>query len=838
MGILIRRLIYAFFLFGQIWAFVKANDCTKEVRAIVLAAKTDLVRIDLIEQGAGPGNNVLTKLAAQAPHDRNPRFVASAKRSKDLRIEDFVEAIVGIMSFSDNKYTLEVARFIDFDNPMASKMFRDRIFISGMHNRDPRVIKWLSEQYPDYIEELQRMLNPLRVDGMGISASGQKSKDFVDNIRKWVVEYKTKHGDNIAIVPLPRLTNRVAEQVEHFLIGTAAREQSKELLRGGREYSLESIQGLFHPEQYAKHIDEVRELVHFLTGKKIYDANDVKIALEWVLTQYPELQRDASKLSLDDLKQLFGSHLVLIPARGPTWEWVDLSKRFKTIQLDEGVGQKRFLNITHALQTLKAPTDTYFDYKIALGTGIEKAFPRPGDKISAPFKLKSTREKYQKSDYINGIVEKIVVDDQGRSIGVQLRRNFRIRGEEKSSELETYLYRDLEIEGAKIAERAPDLGPVTTVKLSEIPVPEDSGAFTLRVGSSRVQTPVSVGDEVSITYDGFRGTMPGSTEKRPLVLTTSGFVKAILRDEKGNAYGLEIYEAFHRHQISEGNVIQLTFDQIKRDSGNSYLRMYSDTENESFVPIKSFKREKYDEMKVWRMVNQKKIVSVKDSGDVMFRIGKSPIFMDEEIQAWQAPLAPKDEVLFQYSMPGTPLGFRYERCIVEEVVFDASGKAIGFKGEPVGGGSNPADFFYRFDRIDMSSSYIETNPWSGKRANSIPGAVDKKQAYQRPTAAKGHSAGAQTRPNFSKIKFEAWEKMPLNFEEWVKKYEGVTDRSAKEKWAYWVLQIDSNASSKEIRSAGKKLSFRFHPDRDTGELDLQQKSKGFRVIQEALEILE
>lgn len=802
----------------------------------------------------GPRNAVLQQLLDTNPDARNLTHATICQHGRVFPLNPILK-ILGV-NFGDLAHDAhEPLVFMNAQDPMTRVTIRARYIKDSYPSSHYLMRQWLFEQYPELQTPVQAWHDAARQAGTH-NIIGVVPTDHIDQWLNTHPEYK----EGLLIFPRPTLWNRIGEQIHGTSVSTDHLKRSilHEAIAAGREFYIETIAALFVPELAEKYLPELKQLLVHLAGPHSTRLSQVKVVhtiAKWVVTQFPELAelqhnpewaRDADKLS-----ERYGRTLGLIPI-----EWA--TGNMKQVQFSPSAGATIDAVPASILRLIRGE-DTASERAFAFRlrdpvTGMRHTL-HAGDDVRLLFKPKGRIYgdlTHLDQHEIAGTIKSIVVNERGETVGIELchwiTKGYPAQRIGTQLQSRTYWLADCDAEDSVIV--ANGKSPAQERSLSSYNFPENSGEFMLPLGQSDMQAPISIGDQVTLYTD------------PKLFHIVDAIVTGFVRDDDGKITGFQAYiDKNYRFQHAMGlvrnedgtpvaieheirdnsrnvtgvsrtelagnfDLHNFAWSDINRMPGNSRFTTPSWHEEytQYFRLPQSPVREPYDQSPFWGHSADRHVAFKQDSGDFMLRIGRGSTFLGdpEGKKVEQAPISPGDEILIRVDKPGSLLGFYYERLLVTSFEFDSTGRATGISGISYGGDNIRT---WKVNDIDIDSSYIETNPWFGNRANSIPGAYSKRVQGRRQTARENdpHSdTGPQTFEDIfgyrygEKIETPAWTDEPLSYDDWLEVNHLAKIHGMEIQWAYWVLQKTPDDSCDSIKKSYRKLSTKFHPDR-TGE---------------------
>lgn len=825
----------------------------------------------------GPNNVVLEKLLNASPTTRDLKKANIGKRGKVFRWDQVLKSAGVAIDAENDGHPLRV--FVNAADPMTPVTTRAN-FVQGPYPMYvEKIANWILEQYP----ELNELVKASR------AAADKHNDENIKIVKNWI-EHHPAYKNGVLILPRPTLWNRVAEQAQK-LLDDGQYEKSQpitEAIRSGKEYFIETVACLFDAKLAEENFDSLNAMLVHLAGPhvaRLSQVGTIKTIARWVITQYPELKllTDGSARGKDNdsLTDLFGRTLGLIPVE---WATGDLRTAMPLIADLEELPAEWEANVLPKLikfirgQVVPLQKKAPFELKDPV-TGKRRTL-RAGDEVVLLFKptgLIPGDVGYLSQHAVMGVVDSVVLD-HGEMVGVQIRHSKREQDENPYSRLlgfyekpAVYWLSDFEVEDSLIVNSGNGLE--VTVEFSSFKFPEDSGEVTLRYYASEMQVPISVGDLVLLYVK-----RPGDSFGTHVDVIVTGFVRdeearviavkgysdtnyafrnisGITRSENGMPISIEREQLINdqtRSGVVNKNSIILA-DKFKEDvfllehvirtepgthhnfgkNGSTYFRQ-----------PQSPKRAKYDHLFAW---SKSRIVTPAlryDTGDFMLPIGRGEA-------SFQAPIASGDEVLLHVLTPGTFLGFRYDRVLVTEIIFEGQ-KVTGIRGINFGAKYESS---WQLNSILVEDSYIETNGCFGERANTIPGAFTKKKPHQTGQHRGfgfdnffGGFSDGQNEKNSNKtyedifgyrytsfndkIVTAAWSDRPVNFDDWLELNRIAKRSDLQVDWAYWVLQIAALTPMTEVTKAYRRLASKYHPDRPEGDAEIM------KLINEAYQRIE
>lgn len=828
----------------------------------------------------GPRNAVLQRLLDAEIGARDPKDVNICQHGKVFKWE-IIFKLLGL-NLGDAIYDgHDCMVFINAKDPMTRVTKRAAFFVRGNSGGHYRISAWLFEQYP----ELRPVIKHFR--DASISDDG-RCINFVNRpaLNAWLDSHpEYRHG--LLVFPRPSLWNRIGEQIHttSCLNNNAYYSTLSDSISAGKEFFIEEIAALFVPELAKRYLPELQKMLNHVAGPhgtRISQEGVLRTVRDWIATQFPELlellNNPEWSTDVDKLSERYGRTLGIIPIEWATGNMKQVMPTAGLTAIDSDLH-----SVFRLLRGQDAPSTRRFEFHLQDPDTGERRALRAGDDVRLLFKPKGLVYgdlSYQHQHEISGVVKAVIRNAQDEIVGIELRHwitdgwPFERMGTRIESR--TYWLADCDIEDSFIVASANI--PAAELTMNSYSFPEDSGEFMLPVGQSNQQAPISIGDILTLYTDpklfhivdaivtGFErdeeGTLTGFSAY--IGKYKFGHARGIICDADGTPIAIEHEirnqgpDAGKGQTVLAGNFTQHIFawQDINRMPGTSRFQApLSRLEFvKHFILPQSPIRAPYDKSPFWGRSNATSFAVKQDSGDFMLRIGRpSHFFGDPEGKnIEQTPISPRDEVLLCVNTPGSFLSFRYDRVLVTSIDFDSSGRAIGLSGFNHGSSKIRS---WLFKDVRLNDSYIETNPWFGDRANSIPGAYDKRTKFKGPRAKAtdwstffhkfGFGSGAASEESdqgvyedmfgYSSgkgITTPAWTERPTLYDDWLETNKLAKVHGMEIQWAYWVLQVAPDDSLEKITAGYRGLAKKFHPDLAGGE-----HTESMQIISEAWQIL-
>jgi hypothetical protein len=827
-------------------------------------AKT-LPAIDLQTAGAhsgysytnykGPRNMIHDIILKTQPHALNPRLANVGLHGKVFSFYTVAEALGVMIEGADQRKDMASPEyFIDRMDEVASISPRAR-YHKTSGDRNAGVQHWILNQYPELAEPIRE----LREQSKGPSDIGYHQIP-TSAIEKWLTKYP-QYRQGLLIFPRPSLWNRVAQLRSKIVYSSETARSKKqalnEAIEAGKEYFIEDIASLLNPHLAEVDFDRLKPLLVRLSGPhttRITQTQVLKTITQWVLTQYPELSGLASgsqeARDKDALSQRYGRTLSLIPVEWATGDLKTLlPEGQKLTQLPSYWETQVLPRILQLLRGQAQPRIREKHFELRDPVTKQRRALRTGDEVKMSFLPQGeiygdmSRLNYES---IDGIVESVIIEN-GKMVGFMINRWKREDSNPLSpviglrEDLMTYWLRDFESEDSRIIKSGG--GSEKRIDVAHMTFPEDSGEAMIRVGQrGSSQAPLSVGDVVDLYRQNPQAKYP---EHLDMIIT--GFD----RDADGKVVALRGYEDRNfrfKHMSglnrSENGMpvsmehTKYNFDQQRNRTAEVTTTSLNSSYKEVTVPINEVRRlndatrfyteltafsyfrlpqsrirKPFDHVSNWTVSKSKEMGVREDSQDFMLPIGRN-----ENNKPEQTSISGGDEVLLHVYAPGTFLGFHYDRVLVSGIVME-NGKAIGIRGQRIG--SSTEDQIWLFKDIEIGDSYIETQPWFGGRANSIPGAFEKRVPLNRSRDNRGFADRFReffqqqknhgTRDEEAKdifgyrfmrtnesVETPPWTSEPLDFDVWLEQNNLANTGGVKRQWAYWVLQANDKMTDGEV----------------------------------------
>lgn len=819
-----------------IFILIQLSSVASYAMTCAQAIGSDKVRTESGKQMAptdalkGPSNLVWTKFMGQKPEQRNPRWANAIQRRKNFPID------LVIMSFFDfrDEYR-QVAQYLFPRSPIVPKA------AGGYYESGGGAVTWLTRQYPDVFSKVKDWLSNPEIMGQGFRP-GDFSRINLEVLKTKYVnpfleEYKKIYGNEITLIPIPTLTNRVI--APYYIPDTQGikldREKLFQMVKVANPYTLEVILGLFSHKYAEENMDAFLNLVKFLSGGQgIRNVSEMKSIISWILTQYPELQAlevlatSAGRPMTEALKYRFGSHLTLVPYRSGQDAWENIDSKLTAV-VGTGFAQNELPKILTSLWEQRTREKEKEPMYILNHAG-KYAVPKPGDGISVSLKILVDQDGVM-SKKVLGKINEFIVDENGNTVGFTLIRKYRKPGDQKTwfetTEPMAIWYHDIEPALSMITDANINFKPSGVRKQSEFDSGLSSGVF-LRLATSNFRTPVSVGDEVVIEYG--KGKSASGTIVKLLVDQNNVTTNLIVKSESWS---------------TAGEVDIRVSDIVHKDMTRINLKNYTDEENFR-LPSSSLRAKP----KVKQSgSSQGQVVMLRNSGSIRLPLG-SPELPNTK---FQASISPGDEILINLSRPNNLFKFSYERLTVKEIVFDENNNPIGFRGETINTDYELSSRVIKFSEIDLNDSHISLSPWS-ELSNQIPGAFSSRIPYTSKSSRKGFNweeikrkFGSGPEQTFSSGQYQTtaavfppWTDYPMAKTKWFEVNRLPETDDTRILWATWVLGIKEEKGPGEVTKMARKLMQKFHPDRKASmntNLTVEQLTEAQQSIGVALEIL-
>lgn len=858
-----------------------AVPCTTSLKKVENMALTQTEDPYRYADYTGPKNAVLEKVRNTPADQQNPRYATAAAHGKAFTYQEVMSVLqVNFDGHNSDSHWLQV--YVNAQDPM-TRVTPRAAWVKGSYTfSDPLIRDWVFEQYPELVEPVKKW----RIEaGNQNNSIGQKPS--AANVEKWINEHP-EYKNGILVFPRPTIWNRVP---------ALHKDLSRFVLDGSREFFIETIAALFSPKLVESQFNDLRPLLMKLLGphsERLSQAGVVERIAQWVLVQYPELKElvlnPNAAIDLDALSFRYGRTLGVIPI---AWTSGDMRDIVEAKDLEPMPSHWRTNVLSPLLKFIKGdqvPKVKENKFLVKDPTTGKRRELQSGDEVQLLFTPKGLvfgDLTFANQHVLYGDVHSVIKNKNGEMVGIELRHwvTEGYPGDRVGTQISTHRYwiKDFEAEDSRIIRSTSR--SQTVVSFESLSFPKDSGDFMIQVGKGPVQAPISVGDFLSLKL---------SSEYKPNAyeygtLHVDMLVTDIPTDAEGQPTGVTGYvntnyvfqHAEGLDKAADGTPISIqvgvgvgdkrrlettpleggfkikTFlwsELVRGSEGTSFSAPY-DSVKDYFRNPGSPIREKYDGVRAWGRSRSTSAQIHEDSGDYMLAIGNLSRHgaSAKGAKIEQAPLSPGDEVLLHVKTKGTPLGFRYDRVLISSFVYE-NGKTIGFRGENIGSSGKESQWL--FSQILKEDSYIETAPWFGARANRFPGAYQKRVPYTPKNFSKrsgfhdfffgrnkkkkqaeeaqpledlfGYSYGAAT-------SVEPWTEKPMLYDKWLE-----TNKIAKQvgvdiTWAYWVLQGDSNTPTEALTKTFKKLSLKFHPDRNPNDPEAEE---AFKAISTAWTLIQ
>jgi hypothetical protein len=796
----------------------------------------------------GPKNAILTKFLTMPEDLRNPRLKNVLQHG---RIFNFIDIVTSMnVPIKGRKTLLEPSIHINSSDPMTLQTPRANFNKGAARDGEANefVDEWIYDQYP----ELRSLIQSWKA----LSQKNPPVTDYLDEtlITNWLSQNPI-YNKGLLIFPKPTLWNKIGLAVGPY----------DEARSAVREFDIDAIAALFHPQLMESRFDDLRTTLQKIAGPyrgRLNQTGVVRTLAQWVLTQYPELEsvlRSAPQdLDTDRLASIYGRSLGVFPIEWATGNYTRvLPANLELATLPQAWEEEVLPKLLTFLRGESVPKMAPKNFLLRDPETKKRRILQSGDVVNLSFIVQKDSNGQVPTSSDHGLTGQIqsVIENDGLVVGLEIRLALHEKSGYLQSPIKGFLetttrlwLSDFDAEDSVIISQEP-INPIRK-NIRDIEFPENSGEVTLRYGS-KFQVPMSVGDFVKLhlvnaldrnsypwtdlIITGFERNSEGQ------VIAISGYPESslhsssLVRNQNGFPISIEV-AGVQRPLESRSKIVTIPLTNIKRIDAGTGFQYSTKFSQISWLP-QSWIRQPYSRTRTWYRSSTTDLSFERDSGTFKLQIGRPSRVLDGE-KAFRTSVSIGDELYLQTKAEGSTAGYHAARVIVETILFE-KGEAIGFTGIELNSGQDEKTWFIK--DIIVDHSYIETTPWSGEMANSIPGSYHKREEFT-PHHSSIDDIKAAFNAFFKKAKesnekeqnstedifgyrygsasdiktIKDWETEPISFDQWLETYKLVDHPETKILWAYWVLQVTPDSTKEEIVKSRRKLSSKFHPDRDRG----------------------